>query len=72
MNNYVIEPRQETVGDILLLEEKVRKRRLSLEDNFMNYGIDDLLFGSMYYLATFHPGVGKLYLTKKNYLKRVL
>lgn len=69
MNNYVMEPRQETVGDILLLEEKVRKRRLSLEDNFMNYGIDDLLFGSMYYLATFHPGVGKLYLTKKNYAK---
>lgn len=69
MNNYVIEPRQETVGDILLLEEKVRKRRLSLEDNFMNYGIDDLLFGSMYYLATFHPEVRKLYLTKKNYAK---
>ena len=69
MNNYVMEPRQETVGDILLLEEKVRKRRLSLEDNFMNYGIDDLLFGSMYYLATFHPEVGKLYLTKKNYAK---
>ena len=69
MNNYVIEPRQETVGDVLLLEEKVRKRRLSLEDNFMNYGIDDLLFGSMYYLATFHPEVRKLYLTKKNYAK---
>ena len=69
MNNYVMEPRQETVGDILLLEEKVRKRRLSLEDNFMNYGIDDLLFGSMYYLATFHPEVRKLYLTKKNYAK---
>ena len=47
MNNYIIEPRQETAEDILLLKEKVRKRRLSLEDNFMNYGIDDLLFGSM-------------------------
>lgn len=69
MNNYVIEPRQETAGDILLLEGTVRKRRLSLEDNFMNYGIDDLLFGSMYYLATFHPEVRKLYLTKKNYAK---
>ena len=69
MNNYVIEPRQETAGDVLLLEETVRKRRLSLEDNFMNYGIDDLLFGSMYYLATFHPEVRKLYLTKKNYAK---
>lgn len=69
MNNYIIEPRQETAEDILLLKEKVRKRRLSLEDNFMNYGIDDLLFGSMQYLSTFHPGVGKLYLTKKNYAK---
>ena len=64
MNITIIEPRQNTVEDFL-----VRKRRLSLEDNFMNYGIDDLLFGSMYYLATFHPGAEKLYLTKKNYAK---
>lgn len=69
MNNYVMEPRQETAGDVLLSEEKILKRRLSLENDFMNYGIDDLLFGSMYYLATFHPKVGKLYLTKKNYAK---
>lgn len=66
--NSIVEPRQETAGDFLL-DAKVRKRRLSLEDKFMNYGIDDLLFGSMYYLTTFHPGVGKLYLTKKNYAK---
>ena len=68
MNTYIMEPRQETAEDIFL-NSKVRKRRLSLEDKFMNYGIDDLLFGSMYYLATFHPEVGKLYLTKKNYAK---
>ena len=67
MKNYIVEPRQETVGDFFINE--ARKRRLSLENNFMNYGIDDLLFGSMYYLATFHPGAGKLYLTKKNYEK---
>ena len=44
MNTCIMEPRQETAGDILL-DAKVRKRRLSLEDKFMNYGIDDLLFG---------------------------
>lgn len=68
MNKIIVEPRQNAAEDILL-EEKVRKRRLSLEDNFMNYGVDDLLFGSMFYLATYHPGVKKLYLTKKNYEK---
>lgn len=46
-----------------------RKRRLSLEDNFMNYSVDDILFGAMYYLATYHPEEKKLYLTKKNFTK---
>lgn len=69
MNNCIVEPRQDTAEDILLSTEKTLKRRMSLEDNFMNYGIDDLLFGSMYYLATFHPIAKKLYLTKKNYTK---
>lgn len=50
-------------------QTKVRHRRLSLGDDFMNYGIDDLLFSSMYYLATFHPEAKKFYLTKKNYTK---
>ena len=69
MNNCIVKPRQDTAEDILLSTEKILKRRMSLEDNFMNYGIDDLLFGSMYYLATFHPIAKKLYLTKKNYTK---
>lgn len=66
MNNNCMEPRQNTAGDIFL---EGHKRRFSLEDNFMNYGVDDLLFGSMYYLATYHPVAKKLYLTKKNYTK---
>lgn len=44
-------------------------RRFSLEDDFMNYSSDDLLFGAMQYLATFHPEMKMLYLTKKNYKK---
>lgn len=68
MNIMICEPRQETAGDFLL-EEKVKRRRLSLEDDFMNYSTDDLLFSAMLYLATFHPEAGKLYLTKKNYEK---
>lgn len=66
MNQIVIEPRQNIAEDFFV---KSHQRRLSLEDDFMNYGIDDLLFGSMYYLATFHPEVSKLYLTKKCYAK---
>lgn len=69
MNNIQYEPRQNQSAEDILLVEKARKRRLSLEDNFMNYSTDDLLFGAMLYLATFHPEVGKLYLTKKNYEK---
>lgn len=66
MNTVITQPRQNIAEDFFV---KNRQRRFSLEDDFMNYGIDDLLFGSMYYLATFHPGVNKLYLTKKNYAK---
>ena len=44
-------------------------RRLSLEEDFMNYNTDDLLYGAMVYLATFHPTKRKVYLTKKNYTK---
>jgi hypothetical protein len=46
-----------------------RKRRLSLENDFMNYSVDDILFGAMYYLATYHPEEKRLYLTKKNFTK---
>jgi hypothetical protein len=35
----------------------------------MNYSVDDILFGAMYYLATYHPHEQKLYLTKKNFAK---
>lgn len=46
------------------------KRRMSLENDFMNYNIDDMLFGAMYYLATYHPEEKILYLTKNNFTKR--
>jgi hypothetical protein len=45
------------------------KRRFSLEGDFMNYNTDDLLFGAMYHLSTYHPVEKKLYLSKKNLLK---
>ena len=44
-------------------------RRFSLEEDFMNYNSDDLLFGAMQYLATYHPEMRLLYLTKKNFKK---
>ena len=70
MNIVLNEPRQDTAEDFLLDEKKViRRRRLSLEADFMNYNTDDLLFSAMLYLATFHPEQKKLYLTKKNYVK---
>ena len=56
--------RQLTGDEIFCLN---RKRRLSLEDAFMNYSIDDILFGAMYYLATFHPTKRVFYLTKKKF-----
>lgn len=49
--------------------QEVITRRLSLEDDFMNYNSDDLLFGAMQYLATFHPELNILYLTKKKVKK---
>lgn len=46
-----------------------KERRFSLDRDFMNYSIDDLLYGAMQYLATFHPAKKKLYLTKQNVTK---
>lgn len=46
-----------------------KDRRFSLDEDFMNYSIDDLLYGSMQYLATFHPVKKQLYLTKQNLMK---
>ena len=44
-------------------------RRISLEEDFMNYNSDDLLYGALQYLATYHPTIKEIYLTKKNYTK---
>lgn len=44
-------------------------RRFSLERNFMEYDSNDLLYGALQYLATYHPELHCLYLTKKNYTK---
>lgn len=44
-------------------------RRFSLEKDFMDYDSNDLLYGAMQYLATYHPELHLLYLTKKNYTK---
>ena len=35
----------------------------------MKYDTDDLLFGAMYHLSTYHPEEKKLYLSRKNLLK---
>lgn len=48
---------------------ETHKRRFSLEADFMNYSTDDLLFGAMYHLSTYHPNYQKLYLSKKNFQK---
>lgn len=64
MNTELDYSRHNNVDEIFLLN---RKRRLSLEDSFMNYSIDDILFGAMYYLATFHPTKKVFYLTKKKF-----
>jgi hypothetical protein len=50
-------------------QTKPNRRRFSLEDDFMNYSTDDLLFGAMYHLSTYHPEEKKLYLSKKNLAK---
>lgn len=50
-------------------EPKTHQRRFSLEDDFMKYDTDDLLFGAMYHLSTYHPEEKKLYLSRKNLLK---
>ena len=50
-------------------QTKPNRRRFSLEDDFMNYSTDDLLFGAMYHLSTYHPEEKKLYLSKKSLTK---
>lgn len=50
---------------IKLPEQKSHLRRISLEENFLNYETNDLLYGILYYYATYDGN--KLYLSKKNY-----
>lgn len=50
-----------------MTNEKDRTRRFSLEDIFMNYSTDDLLYGAMYHLATYHPKKEKLYLSRNKF-----
>ena len=54
----------------IMSETKAHQRRFSLEDDFMNYDTDDLLFGAMYHLSTYHPDYRKLYLSRKSLLKK--
>lgn len=49
---------------------KEKTRRFSLDEDFMRYDTDDLLYGAMQYLATFHKEEKRLYLTKTNFSKR--
>lgn len=51
----------------MIQEKKEYKRRISLEQDFMNYSIDDRLFGALYHLATYHPEKEVYYLTKKKF-----
>jgi hypothetical protein len=48
-----------------LITIKPHQRRISLEANFMNYETNDLLYGLLYYYATYDGD--KLYLSKRNY-----
>lgn len=44
-------------------------RNISLEDNFMNYSVDDLLYAFMNYHATYDPHTNEYYLTERNWVK---
>lgn len=44
-------------------------RNISLEDSFMNYSVDDLLYAFMSYHATFDPATNEYYLTERNWAK---
>ena len=44
-------------------------RNISLEDDFMNYSVDDLLFAFMSYHATYDPEAQEYYLTERNWVK---
>lgn len=44
-------------------------RNISLEDAFMNYSVDDLLYAFMSYHAIFDPQTQQYYLTERNWTK---
>lgn len=44
-------------------------RNISLEDTFMNYSVDDLLYAFMSYHATFDPQTQEYYLSERNWTK---
>lgn len=44
-------------------------RNISLEENFMNYSVDDLLYAFMSYHATYDPEANEYYLTERNWTK---
>lgn len=44
-------------------------RNISLEDTFMNYSVDDLLYAFMSYHATFDPQTQEYYLSERNWAK---
>ena len=44
-------------------------RNISLEDNFMNYSVDDLLYAFMNYHATYDPATQEYYLTERNWTR---
>lgn len=47
----------------------MQNRSLSLEQDFMYFDVDDLLYGALIHLATYNPEQNKLYLTIQNYEK---
>lgn len=44
-------------------------RKISTDEDFMKYNSDDLLYGTLQYLSTFHPELGYLYITKAKITK---
>lgn len=61
----------ETLGLIFPRQEHDDKyyRNISLEENFMNYSVDDLLYAFMSYHATFDPQTQQYYLSERNWAK---
>lgn len=47
------------------MEEIIKKRKFSLEDDFMNLTVDDIIFGYIQHLATYIPEKKILLLLKK-------